>query len=82
MKNSNKVIFTLLFFLGAMEVNVSAIDWPAVVKKLGDAQLTAMSVQQPLPYSYNALEPYIDARTMEIHYSKHQELANQIPNFP
>ncbi len=27
--------------------------------------------QQPLPYSYNALEPYIDAQTMEIHYSKH-----------
>lgn len=24
-----------------------------------------------LPYSYNALEPYIDAQTMEIHYSKH-----------
>jgi superoxide dismutase, Fe-Mn family len=24
-----------------------------------------------LPYSYNALEPYIDARTMEIHYDKH-----------
>lgn len=24
-----------------------------------------------LPYSYDALEPYIDARTMEIHYSKH-----------
>jgi len=24
-----------------------------------------------LPYSYNALEPYIDARTMEIHHSKH-----------
>ncbi|MEI6264710.1 MAG: superoxide dismutase [Sphingobacteriia bacterium] len=27
--------------------------------------------QQPLPYSYNALEPFIDAMTMEIHYSKH-----------
>jgi Fe-Mn family superoxide dismutase len=25
----------------------------------------------PLPYAYNALEPYIDARTMEIHYDKH-----------
>jgi len=25
----------------------------------------------PLPYDYNALEPHIDARTMEIHYSKH-----------
>jgi len=24
-----------------------------------------------LPYAYNALEPYIDAKTMEIHYSKH-----------
>jgi len=24
-----------------------------------------------LSYDYNALEPYIDARTMEIHYSKH-----------
>jgi Fe-Mn family superoxide dismutase len=25
----------------------------------------------PLPYSYDALEPYIDAKTMEIHYDKH-----------
>jgi Fe-Mn family superoxide dismutase len=25
----------------------------------------------PLPYAYNALEPYIDAKTMEIHYDKH-----------
>ena len=24
-----------------------------------------------LPYAYNALEPHIDARTMEIHHSKH-----------
>ncbi len=24
-----------------------------------------------LPYDYNALEPYIDARTMEIHYDRH-----------
>lgn len=28
-------------------------------------------LQQPLPYGYHALEPMIDARTMEIHYSKH-----------
>lgn len=27
--------------------------------------------QQPLPYAYNALEDVIDAKTMEIHYSKH-----------
>ena len=24
-----------------------------------------------LPYAYNALEPYIDAQTVELHYSKH-----------
>ncbi|MGC8802542.1 MAG: superoxide dismutase [Bacteroidales bacterium] len=27
--------------------------------------------QPPLGYAYDALEPYIDARTMEIHYTKH-----------
>lgn len=26
-----------------------------------------------LPYAYNALEPYFDAQTMEIHYSKHHQ---------
>jgi superoxide dismutase, Fe-Mn family len=26
-----------------------------------------------LPYAYNALEPYIDAQTMEIHYTKHHQ---------
>ncbi|WP_143315216.1 superoxide dismutase [Clostridium sp. HBUAS56017] len=26
-----------------------------------------------LPYSYDALEPYIDAETVEIHYTKHYE---------
>tara|TARA_Y100001970_G_scaffold261016_1_gene343683 strand:+ start:2346 stop:2972 length:627 start_codon:yes stop_codon:yes gene_type:complete len=31
-----------------------------------------MAYQLPeLPYSYDALEPHIDAKTMEIHYSKH-----------
>lgn len=27
----------------------------------------------PLPYAYNALEPHIDAMTMEIHYTKHHQ---------
>ena len=45
--------------------NLSA-EWQAL--KL----LTIMAFQLPdLNYDYNALEPYIDAQTMEIHYTKH-----------
>ncbi|MBN1398854.1 MAG: superoxide dismutase [Bacteroidetes bacterium] len=32
---------------------------------------TAQFSQEPLPYAFNALEPFIDAQTMEIHYTKH-----------
>ncbi len=28
---------------------------------------------EPLPYAYDALEPYIDKQTMEIHYTKHHQ---------
>ena len=27
----------------------------------------------PLPYDFNALEPVIDAQTVEIHYTKHHQ---------
>ena len=27
----------------------------------------------PLPYAYDALEPHFDARTMEIHHTKHHQ---------
>jgi len=39
-------------------------------KKMGAGLITGFD-QQPLPYSYDALENVIDAKTMEIHYSKH-----------
>ncbi len=35
--------------------------------------------QLPLPYPYNALEPHIDAETLEIHYSRHH--AAYVKNF-
>lgn len=43
--------------------------------------------QAPLPYAYDALEPYIDAQTMEIHYSKHhagytKNLNKELEAFP
>ena len=33
--------------------------------------VSAQFTQKPLPYAYTDLEPFIDAQTMEIHYSKH-----------
>lgn len=38
---------------------------------IGNAKFTTSFEQQPLPYAYDALENIIDAKTMEIHYSKH-----------
>jgi len=37
----------------------------------GTADSLQALVFPPLPFAYDALEPYIDARTMEIHYDKH-----------
>lgn len=44
-----------------------------IIHSFGGLQLFAEPnyIQQPLPYAYNALEPFIDAMTMEIHYTKH-----------
>jgi superoxide dismutase, Fe-Mn family len=35
------------------------------------AQATGPFTLPPLPYDYNALEPYIDAETMQFHHDKH-----------
>jgi Fe-Mn family superoxide dismutase len=51
------------------------------VATIGSSRLTAQVaasgvdewVLPKLPYAFDALEPHIDARTMEIHYSKHHQ---------
>lgn len=51
---------------------VSFLESCSTTKKVSDNPLFRTSfAQQPLPYAYAALEPYIDAKTMEIHYTKH-----------
>ncbi|MBP7671208.1 superoxide dismutase [Candidatus Gracilibacteria bacterium] len=46
-----------------------------------------MFTQSPLPYAYDSLEPHIDARTMEIHFTKHhatyiEKLNGALQNHP
>jgi Fe-Mn family superoxide dismutase len=54
--------------LGAISINAMAAE---------SAGSPAAAIQPfslpPLGYSYDALEPHIDARTMEIHYTKHHQ---------
>ena len=81
-----KLVFALTFvgFLGLQcIVNAQAQDSPK--DQMGKNQTNNESKKetkmntpnkfefQPLPYSYNALEPFIDKLTVEIHYSKHHK---------
>lgn len=57
-----------LFALGSLKAeNAKA---PASAPKAPPPQPFTLP---PLPYAYDALEPHIDARTMEIHHTKHHQ---------
>lgn len=43
------------------------------IEKLPEFQLKGVYQLPSLPYAYEALEPYIDMRTMEIHHTKHHQ---------
>lgn len=50
----------------------AALPLAAHAEKLSIFNAPAFEFSQvKLPYEYNALEPHIDAQTMEIHYTKH-----------
>ena len=51
--------------LGALAEPGSIINTPTF------SPITTGFDQTPLPYTYSALEPYIDTQTMDIHYNKH-----------
>lgn len=69
------------FFKKLGVIGVSAI----ATKLVGETQLHALDeiataaqtstyfTLAPLPYAYDALEPFIDKETMEIHYTKHHQ---------
>ncbi|HOJ34400.1 MAG TPA: superoxide dismutase [Candidatus Hydrogenedentes bacterium] len=56
--------------LGVSPLVGSAMAATESAEKKGAGALTE-HVLPPLPYPFDALEPYIDAKTMEIHHDKH-----------
>lgn len=52
---------------------VAAPVWSNVYNAKMPVQKAIDSTFPDLPYAYNALEPVIDAKTMEIHYTKHHK---------
>ena len=58
-------------------MNISMNGWIGVavlgLAATASGQGAPALVFEPLPYAYDALEPYIDAQTMEIHYSRHHQ---------
>ena len=52
---------------------VAAPVWSNVYNSKIPAQKAIDATFPELPYAYNALEPVIDAKTMEIHYTKHHK---------
>ena len=65
MENQNKASRRDVLKLTAAGLMLSKVSLPSI------AALEAGFELPPLPYAEDALEPYIDARTMGIHYGKH-----------
>ena len=67
MKTMDKRTFLKTGLLG-----VGGLIASPLISKAGNFNAEASFFKlSPLPYAYNALEPHIDARTMEIHHSRH-----------
>lgn len=61
-------------FLALVGTSLAAAPvWSNVYSTSLPTKKAGESVFPELPYAYNALEPYIDAQTMELHYSKHHK---------
>ena len=73
MKNSSR----RKFIISSATVGIGSMLATPAIGKLFAAQHSTAGInnigfdQQPLGYAYNALEPSIDALTMDIHFNKH-----------
>lgn len=60
------------FLSNTGKAGIAIASMPLMSSFAPTVNMDAIAYQQkPLPYGFNALEPYIDSLTMEIHYTKH-----------
>ncbi|MFN8577333.1 MAG: superoxide dismutase [Candidatus Sericytochromatia bacterium] len=71
MKKTSKVLLSSIIALSAISFSVNAETTTVVTTKV-EKKVPAFTVPK-LDYAYNALEPYIDAKTMNIHLNKHHK---------
>jgi superoxide dismutase, Fe-Mn family len=71
MKTSRRNFMQKAFAATALSSLGISFQSKATTNVNGQAGDTLQFSQIALPYSYNSLEPSIDAQTMEIHYTKH-----------
>ena len=76
-KNKKKTMNKREFLKKGLLAGMGAYVVPSTLRNnvfagtLTSPLLSGEFLQVPLPYAFNALEPHIDAMTMEIHYGKH-----------
>lgn len=73
---------TSLLGLSAIASKLVNAESLSSIEKIGAMGDNPFSLPK-LPYAYDALEPFIDAKTMEIHYTKHhQAYVNKLNETP
>ncbi len=62
---------SFLYGLGASAIATTSVTLPVWAKSEVKPNGQGEFILPPLPYAYDALEPHIDRRTMQIHHDKH-----------
>ena len=70
MKKSNRRNFLIQSSIVGLGLTMSKNIYPKLTAT-NNVETPINFTQSPLSYSFNSLEPFIDATTMEIHYTKH-----------
>lgn len=63
-----------LLSLGGLAASIVSTEKMQAIERLGNEHLFMEDFTlAPLPYAYDALEPFIDKQTMELHHDKHHQ---------